>query len=131
MILKGDAKFKEKTTCGLKNDLRNLVHFPANSRKSENLHFDGLLLSIAYKVSPKKVRKNYLSWHWKVIQTLKKNWIFVWKMTRETWLTLTRAVESLKSCTLMNYFCRKLVIFKLKKCRGFCHKNWLMVSKIT
>ena len=31
----------------------------------ENLHFDVLLLSITYKVSAKKVKKNYLLWHWK------------------------------------------------------------------
>ena len=140
MTLKGDTKFKGKLTCGLKNDIRNLVNFHASSRKSENLHFDGLLLSkaykdldekvqkiyvswqwklkqtfynkvtlgskhnirnlvnfnrscrksenlhfdvlllsIAYKLSAKNGQKNYLSWHWKMIQTLNKNWLFVWK----------------------------------------------------
>ena len=65
MKLKGDAKFKGKLTCGLKNDLRNLVNFRASSRKSENLHFDGLLLSKAYKVSDEKVKKSYVSWNWR------------------------------------------------------------------
>ena len=64
-----------------KNDMRNLVNYNASSSKSEMLHFDVLLLSIAYKVSAKKAQKNYLSWHWKKIQTLKKNWLFVWKVT--------------------------------------------------
>ena len=50
MTQKGDAKFKGKLTRGLGNDIRNLVSFHANSRKSEKLHFDGLLLSKAYKV---------------------------------------------------------------------------------
>ena len=50
MTLKGDAKFKGKLTRGLKNDIRNLVNFHASSRKSENLHFDGLLLSKVYNV---------------------------------------------------------------------------------
>ena len=36
---------------------------------SENLHFDVLLLPIAYKISAKKVQKSYLSWYWRVIQT--------------------------------------------------------------
>ena len=35
MTLKGDAKFKEKLTCVLKNDTRNLVNFYASSRKSK------------------------------------------------------------------------------------------------
>ena len=61
MTLKSDAILKEKLADGLKNDTRNLVNFHGNSRKSENLHSDGLLLSIAYKVSAKKVQKNYLS----------------------------------------------------------------------
>ena len=54
-------KFEEKLTLGSKNDMRNLVNFNANSGKSENLNFDVLLLSIAYKVSAKNVQKNYLS----------------------------------------------------------------------
>ena len=45
MKLKGDAIFKEKLTGGPKNYLGNLVNFHASSRKSENLHFDGLVLS--------------------------------------------------------------------------------------
>ena len=47
MTLKSDAIFNEKLTSGLKNDVRNLLNFHANSRKSENLHFDGLVLSEA------------------------------------------------------------------------------------
>ena len=40
-----------------KNDMMNLVNFNASSGKSENLHFDALLLSIAYKYSAKKCRR--------------------------------------------------------------------------
>ena len=62
MTLKSDAKFQEKLTVSLKNNMRNLVNFNASSVKSENLYFNVLLLSIAYKVSAKKVQ-NYSSWH--------------------------------------------------------------------
>ena len=65
MTLKNDAKFEEKATLGSKNNMRNLVNFTASSGKSEILRFGALLLSIAYKVSGKKVQKNYLSRHWK------------------------------------------------------------------
>ena len=44
MTLKSDAKFEEKLTLGSKNDMKNLVNFNASSGKSENLHFDVLLL---------------------------------------------------------------------------------------
>ena len=55
--MEGVAKFKVKLTCGLKNDIRNLVNFHASSRKYENLHFDRILLSKAYKDSDEKVQR--------------------------------------------------------------------------
>ena len=51
MTLKSDAKFKEKLTCAFKCDMRNFVNFNARSGKSGSLHFDVVLLPIAYKVS--------------------------------------------------------------------------------
>ena len=95
-------KFEEKLTLGSKNDMRNLVNFNASSGKSENLHFDVLLLSIAYKVSAKKVQ-NHPSWHWKNVHTLKNNW---------------------KIGTLMGYFHRKYVMFELTWYRGVV--SWKM-----
>ena len=50
-------KFEGKLTLGSKNDMGNLVNFNVTSDKSENLHFDVLLFSIAYKVSAKKYRR--------------------------------------------------------------------------
>ena len=44
MTLKKDPNFEEKLTSYLKNVMRNLVNFNASSEKSENVHFDGLLL---------------------------------------------------------------------------------------
>ena len=61
MTLKSDAIFKEKLTGGLKNHIRNLVNFHASSHKSENLHFDGLVLSKAYEGLDQKVQKSYVS----------------------------------------------------------------------
>ena len=61
MTQNSDAKFEEKLTLGSKNDMRNSVSFNVSSGKSENSHFNVLLLSAAYKVSAKKVQRNYLS----------------------------------------------------------------------
>ena len=61
MTLKRDVKSEEKLALGSRNGMRNLVNFNGSSGKSENLYFDVLLLSIAYYVSAKKVRKTYLS----------------------------------------------------------------------
>ena len=51
MKLKSDAKFEEKLALDSKSDMRNLVNFNVSSVKSGNLHFDVLLLPIAYKFS--------------------------------------------------------------------------------
>ena len=50
MTRKSDARFEEKLTLGSKNDRWNLVNFNASSSKSENLHFDVLLLLKVYYV---------------------------------------------------------------------------------
>ena len=54
MTLKSEAKFEEKLTLGFKNDMRNLLNFNVSSGKSENLHFDVLLLSKLYYILAKK-----------------------------------------------------------------------------
>ena len=61
MTLKHDAGFKVKLTRGIKNDIRNLVNFHASSRNSENLHFDELILSKAYKALDENEQKSYAS----------------------------------------------------------------------
>ena len=48
MTLKSDATIGEKLTFGSKYDMRNLVNFNESSGKSENFHFDMLLLSKVY-----------------------------------------------------------------------------------
>ena len=59
MALKGYGKFKGKLTPGLKDDIRNLVTFYANSQKPKNLHSDRLLLSKTYNVLVEKVQKTH------------------------------------------------------------------------
>ena len=47
MTLEYDARFEEKLTCDLENDMRNLEHFRQSTRKSQNWNFPWVLL---YKV---------------------------------------------------------------------------------
>ena len=49
---RSDAKFVEKLTCGLKNDMRNLADFHKRTWKCQNWDFDGILLSKVEKVWP-------------------------------------------------------------------------------
>ena len=78
--MKSDAKFEENLTLGSKNDMKNLVN-NASSDKFENLHFDVLLLSIAYKVSAKKEYRRIISHDtekrsklWRKIDVLFEKW---------------------------------------------------------
>ena len=45
MTLESDAKFEEKLSCGLKNDMRSLAKFQQSTRKSQNWDFEGVLSS--------------------------------------------------------------------------------------
>ena len=49
--LKSDAKFEEKLTCGLENDMRNLANFHQSTLECQNWDFDGILLSKVENVS--------------------------------------------------------------------------------
>ena len=44
MTMKKDPNLEKKLIFCLKNDMRNLVNLNTSNEKSENLHFDGLLL---------------------------------------------------------------------------------------
>ena len=45
MTLNNDAKFEEKITCCLENDMRNFANFYQSTQKSQNWNFDKILLS--------------------------------------------------------------------------------------
>ena len=45
MTLKSDAKFEEKLTCGLEDDMKNMESFHHSTRKFQNWDIDGILLS--------------------------------------------------------------------------------------
>ena len=45
MTLKSDAKFEEKLTCGLENDMKNLANFHQSTQKSQNWDFYWVILS--------------------------------------------------------------------------------------
>ena len=51
MTLKSDAKFEEKLTCDLENDMRNLANFHHSTLDCQNWDFDGILLSKVENIS--------------------------------------------------------------------------------
>ena len=50
MKSKSDAKFEEKLTCCLENDM-NLANFHQSTQECQNCNFDGILLSKVENVS--------------------------------------------------------------------------------
>ena len=48
MKLKRDTEFEKGTTFRFKIDIRNLTNFELSTQKSQNVHFNGLLLSKVY-----------------------------------------------------------------------------------
>ena len=81
---------KKKLIYCFKND-KNLVNFDPSLRYA---HFDWSLLWKVCNIWSKKVNRSYLSWHWRVIQNLKKNRLVVWIITWEIWQIFTTALES-------------------------------------
>ena len=73
----------------------------------KTFHFNSLLLSKIYITWTKKEERSYFAWHWRVMQNLKKNWFIAWKMTWGIWQIFTKALESVKTGTLMGSFCPK------------------------
>ena len=99
-------KFKEKPIFCFKND-KNLVNFDPALKLLKNLHFDWSLLCKVYNFWPKKVWRSHISWHWRVMQNLKKNLLVVWKMSWKIWQIFIRTLESVKLDTFMRFFCPK------------------------
>ena len=118
MTLESGAKFEEKL--GSQNDMRNLVNFNATSGKSENVHFDVLLLSKVYFVWARKVQR-------RCVITLKNDAKFEKELTcglkndMRNLANFDSTLESLKICSLMGSFWPKYIMFRLKRYRGVMH----------
>ena len=61
-------------------------------------------------VSTTKVQKSYLSWHRRLIQSLKKNWLLVSNMTWRIWWIFSQPLKS-ENFTSMGSFCPKYIRF--------------------
>ena len=96
MTLKSHAKFEEKVTCALENDMMNLANFHQNIWKCQNRDFAGILLSKIENTWTKKLQMSmytdneewwefikgiYLSfqnWH----KEFDKFWLKHWKVSK-------------------------------------------------
>ena len=115
---------------------------PEHVRKSKNWVFSWVLLSKVENVWAWNLQESYLSWKWRMMQNLKRNWLVNSKLTWVIWWILSRALENLKNLhfnglpltIVYNVWAKKVqrgyvwlhwrLILNLKK-------NWLVLSKMT
>ena len=128
----------------LRSEITKLVSFLKQqislSSNFASLDCDGFLLTKSYKLSPKKVQRSYISWHWRVMQSLKKHSCGL-KYDKRNLLNFHPTTQKSENFFLMGYFCPKYAGFELQKYRGgifydteLWFKIWinydLVVSKI-
>ena len=64
MTLESDAKFEEKLTRGLENNMRNVANFHQSTWKSQNWDFRGILLSKVKNVWAKNLQVIWKMQNW-------------------------------------------------------------------
>ena len=143
MRLESDAKFEEKLTCGLENDMSNLANSHQITGKSQNWDFDGILLSKVENVWPEK-------WElWGVMCHDNKEWCKIWRGTDlsvQNWHEKFAEFWPEHSKNLKNLYFAELLLTKVyvwakKVQRSYIwwhwrmmqnlEKNWLVLPKIT
>ena len=105
MAMKNDAKFEEELTCYFKIYNREFDKFWPKHLKFSNIFTLMSSFWARYILFELKKYRGVFSWHWRVMQSLKKKLRMVWKMTWGIWQIFTRALESFKIGTLMGSFC--------------------------
>ena len=92
---------------------------PEHFRKSKHWDFDGILLSKEENVWTWNLRGSFVSWQWRMIQNLKRNWLVSLKLTWGIWWILTWALENLKNLHFNRLLLNKVHnVWRKKKYRG-------------
>ena len=119
MALKIDTKFDGKLTCASKNDLRNLANFHQSTFESlKNRLFSWVLLSKVEHVWVWNLQGSYVSWEWRMMQNLKRNWLANSKLTWLIWWILSHALENLLNLNFNKLLFTKVYNFWVKKSTG-------------
>ena len=78
MTMKNNTKIEDELTCLFKTDVRNLTNLARALESPKKLCFNGLLVTKIYNVWAETVQRSHLSWHWRVMQNLKKKQADLW-----------------------------------------------------
>ena len=63
---------------------------PEHVRKFKNWDFDGILLSKVENLLAQNLQGSFMSWQWRMIQNLKRNWLVSSKLKWGMWQILTQ-----------------------------------------
>ena len=105
---------------------------PEHVRKSKNWVFSWVLLSKVKNVWVWNLQGCYVSWEWREMQNLKKNWLVNSKLIWVTWWILSRALENLKSLHfngLLLTIVYNVWSKKVKKSYFWLHWRWMYKLK--
>ena len=70
---------------------------PEHVQKSKNWVFSWVLLSKVENMWAWNLQGGYVSWKWRMMQNLKRNWLVNSKLTWVIWWILSQALENLKN----------------------------------
>ena len=74
--------------------------FSPEHLKCQNWNFDGTLSPRVENVWALNLQTSYVSWQWRMMQNLKRNWLVIWKLTCRIWRILTQTPKNLKKFAL-------------------------------
>ena len=108
----------------------------------QSLKIGILIESFNPKLKKYDPQRNYLWWHWRMTQNLKRNWLAISKLTLGIWRILTRALETLKNFHFNGLLLSKVFIVWAKQVQRIylswywkvvqnLERNRLVVSKST
>ena len=69
---------------------------PDHVRKSKNWDFDGVLLYKVENIWAENLQGSFVSWQWRMMQNLTRNWLVTSKLTWGVLQILTQALKNLK-----------------------------------
>ena len=121
MALNADTTFQGKLTCDFKNNMRDYGKFlPEHVWKSKNWKFDGILLFKVGNLWASNLQGCFVSWQWKMIPSLNRNWLVSSKLIWGIWWILTQALKNLKNLHLNGLLLNKVCNVWTKKVQGSC-----------
>ena len=118
MELNTDTISEGKLTCAFKIEMRNYSKFSSEHVwKSKNWKFDEIFLS-KVEIYELKFTGEFVSWKWRRIPNLNRNWLVSSKLTWGIWRILTRALKNLKNVTFNGLLLNKMYNVWPKKLHG-------------